>query len=51
MCSSDLNDITITYAGGTLTSSATVNGTYSDVSGASPVVVSNPTGTRFYKVK
>ena len=63
MCSSDLPtpksisiaksgaDITITYAGGKLQSSSKVNGTYTDEAGASPVKVSNATGTKFYRVQ
>jgi hypothetical protein len=41
--------ITITFTG-RLQSSATVNGTYQDVTGAtSPYPVTTPTGTRFYR--
>lgn len=43
--------ITITYAGGTLQSSTTVNGTYTDVAGASPLSVTSADGSRFYRVK
>jgi hypothetical protein len=43
--------ITITYTGGTLVSSGTVNGTYTDVAGASSPFTTTPTATTFYKVK
>ncbi len=43
--------VTITYVGGALQSSATVNGTYADVSGASPLSVPSADGNRFYRVK
>ena len=44
--------LTITYSGGTLQSADSLNGTYSNETGASPLTVSSFTGsTRFYRVK
>jgi hypothetical protein len=44
--------LTITYSGGTLQSADSLNGTYSNETGASPLTVSSFTGpARFYKVK
>ncbi len=44
-------NVVITYAGGTLQSSATINGIYGNEAGASPVTVTAPTGNKYYKVK
>ncbi len=44
-------DIVITYAGGTLQSSSTLNGTFAAEAGASPLTVANPAGTKFYRVR
>lgn len=44
--------IVITYSGGTLQSSDTINGTFANEAGASPLAVPQPGGTaRFYRVK
>ena len=44
--------LTITYSGGTLQSADSLNGTYSNETGVSPLTVSSFTGpARFYKVK
>ncbi|MSU64500.1 MAG: hypothetical protein EXS31_19280 [Pedosphaera sp.] len=43
--------VVITYAGGTLQSSATVNGTYATEAGASPLTIASPTADKFYRVK
>ena len=44
-------NVVITYAGGTLQSSATINGIYGNEAGASPVTITAPTGNKYYKVK
>lgn len=45
-------DVTLTWSGGTLQESATVNGTYTDVAGAvSPLTLTAPKATRFYRLK
>lgn len=44
-------DIVITYEGGALQSSSTVNGTYTPVAGVSPLTISNPSDTKFYRVR
>ncbi len=44
-------NVVITYAGGTLQSSATIDGTFAPEAGASPVTISSPTGNKYYRVK
>ncbi len=44
-------NVVITYAGGTLQSSATIDGIYGNEAGASPVTITAPTGNKYYKVK
>jgi hypothetical protein len=44
-------DVVITFEGGALQSSATVNGTYAPETGTSPLTIKNSTGTKFYRVK
>lgn len=42
--------LVLTYTG-VLQSSTTVNGTFTDVSGSSPLTITSPTGTMFYRVR
>lgn len=44
-------NVVITYAGGTLQSSATMNGVFATEVGASPLTIVSPTANKFYRVK
>ena len=43
--------VVINYAGGTLQSSATIEGTFVNEAGASPLTIPSPTGNKYYRVK
>jgi len=44
-------DLVVTFEGGELQSSSSLTGPYTAMAGTSPLTVSNPTGTKFYRVR